>query len=113
MLGDITYPNNTAVIIENIGEEDRNSLICTTAHDGCCQTSRLGNFYYPNNNLVQIQSLAHSSRQSFYRTRSRGSISLKQQAGDSSPLGRYRCEIPDCRGILQNLYITIGEIYIL
>ena len=110
MLGGITYPNNTAVLIENIGDGDINSLKCTTAYEPCCRSSRQGNFYYPNNDPVLIQSLALSSRQSFYRTRGSGSISLKRQSGDPPPLGRYRCEIPDGRGVLQNLYITIGEL---
>ena len=110
MLGGITYPNNTAVIIEDIGETDMNSLTCTTAYEPCCQMSQQGNFYYSNNDLVLSQSLASSSNQSFYRTRDSSSISLKRQTGDPPPLGRYRCEIPDGRGILQNLYITVGEI---
>ena len=111
MLGGIAYPNNTAVLIEDIGEGDMDSLKCTTAYEPCCRSSRLGNFYYPNNDPVLIQSLASSSRQSFYRTRGSGSISLnKRQNGDLPPLGRYRCEIPDGRGVLQNLYITVGEL---
>ena len=71
MLGGITYPNNTAVLIEDIGETDMNSLKCISAY---------------------------------------GSISLKRQSGDPLPRGRYHCEIPDGRGVLQNLYITIGEL---
>ena len=110
MLGDITYPNNTVVLIEDIGEADMNSLKCTTAYDPCCRSSRQGNFYYPNKVPVLIQSQASSSRQSLYRTRGSGSVSLKQQSGDPPPLGRYHCEIPNGRGILQSLYIKIGEI---
>ena len=111
MLGDMTYLNNSAVIIEEIGEGVMNSLKCTTAYDRCCQTVRLGEFYYPNNDFVNIESQAISRREMFYRTRSSGSISLNKQSGDPAPLGRYRCEIPDGRGILQNLYIAIGEMF--
>ena len=109
MLGGMTYLNNSAVIIEEIGEGVMNSLKCTTAYDRCCQTVRRGEFYYPNNDVVNIESQAISRGESFYRTRSSGSINLNKQSGDPAPLGRYRCEIPDSRGILQNLYITIGE----
>ena len=110
MLGGITYPNNTAVVLEHIGEEDKNSLMCTTAHNHCCKTNEPGNFYYPNGEPVLPLSQASSSRQSLYQTHSNGSISLKRQAGEVfPPLGRYRCEIPDGRGTLQTLYITIGE----
>ena len=110
MIGGFTYPNNTAVILEHIGEEDRNSLMCTTAHNRCCQTNGKGNFYYPNGEPVLSLSQASSSRQSFYQTRNNGSISLKRQPGEIfPPLGRYRCEIPDGRGILQTLFFTIGR----
>ena len=106
MLGGITYPNNTVVLIEDIGDADMNSLKCTTTYEQCCQNPQQENFYYPNNDPV----LTQSSRQSFYRTRDSGSISLKRQSGDPPPLGRYRCKIPDGRGVLQNIYIKIGEI---
>ena len=111
MLGGITYPNDTAVLLEDIGGDNTNSLICTTANDECCENVGRGGFYYPNGDPVLTQSQASSSLQSFYVTRSSGSIGLNQQIGESSPpLGRYRCEIPDGRGDLQNLYIRIGEI---
>ena len=110
MLGGITYPNNTAVILEHIGEDDKNSLVCTTAHNQCCQTNEQGRFYYPDGDPVLSFSQASSLMQSFHQTHNNGSISLKRSAGKASPpLGRYRCEIPNGLGTLQNLYITIGE----
>ena len=108
MLGDITFLNNTAVLLEDI---NANSLECTTASAACCAGgSAHGNFYYPDGDRVLMQNPASSSLQSLYMTRNQGSISLRLQSGDSPPLGRYRCEIPDGRGNLQNLYIRIGEI---
>ena len=112
MLGGIAYPNNTAVILKHIGEEDKNSLLCTTAHSLCCQTNKQGRFYYPNGEpvlpLSQLQ--ASSLRQSLYLTHNNGSISLKRQPEETlPPLGKYRCEIPDSGGNLQNLFFTIGE----
>ena len=110
MLGGITYPNNTAVILEHIGEEDKNSLLCITTDIHCCQTNKQGNFYYPNGELVLPLSQASSSRQNLYLTHNNGSISLKRQPGETfPPLGKYRCEIPDTRGTLQNLFINIGK----
>ena len=107
MFGGIIYPNNTAVILEHIGDD---SFICTTSHSSCCQTGVQGNFYYPNGEPVLSHSEASSPGQSFYQTHNHGSISLKQKPGEIfPPLGRYRCEIPDGRGTLQNLFFTIGE----
>ena len=109
IFGAIIYPNNTAVILEHIGDEDKNLFICTTSHTSCCQTGVQGNFYYPNRVPVLSLSEASSPRR-LYQARNHGSISLKQKPGEAfPPLGRYRCEIPDGRGILQNLFFTIGE----
>ena len=109
MLGGITYRNNTAVLIEDIEENDLNSLKCTTASETCCQNPAQGNFYDPNGNLVTSMSQTLLSGGSLYRTRASGSISLRQRQGDPAPLGQYRCEIPDGRGMTQNLYISIGK----
>ena len=113
VLGGITYPNNTAVILEHIGEENKNSLLCTSAYTLCCRTNKQGRLYYPNGEPVLP--LSQASRQSLYLTHNNGSISLKRQPGETlPPLGKYRCEIPDARGTLQNLFITIGKpIYII
>lgn len=48
-----------------------------------------------------------------YMTQNQGSMSLNhhgQQVGECSPLGNYRCEIPDGRDTPQNLYIRTGEV---
>ena len=108
MLSGVTYPNNTAVIIEHIGESDGNALQCTTTLESCCQNHSQGNFYYPNGSVVLSKS--QTSKGGMYNTRASGSISLRQKPGVPAPLGRYRCEIPDERGVSQNLYITLGEL---
>ena len=108
VLGSITYPNNTAVILEHIGEENKSSLLCTTAYTPCCQINKQGRFYYPNGEPVLP--LSQATRQSFYLAHNNGSVSLRRQPGETlPPLGKYRCEIPDARGTLQNLFITIGK----
>ena len=96
MLDGVTYLNNTTVLLEDI---DANPpLICTTAYTNCCTGNTQGRFFYPNGDpiLTQVQA-------------SQGSISLHLQADELPPLGTYRCEIPDSRGTLQNLYIKIGK----
>ena len=105
MLGGITYPTNTSIMIQELGESDKDSLKCTTTLETCCQNSSQANFYYPNGS--EVLSLRGGS---IYRTRGNGFVSLKKgTVGEPAPLGRYRCEIPDGKGIVQNLYITLGE----
>ena len=113
MLGGVTYLNNTAVLLEDIGT---NSLVCTTASTTCCVGNSLPGigFYYPDGDSILNQVQASSALQRLYMTQSQGLISLRLQAGtDNPPLGRYRCQIPDGRGNTQNLYIRIGEIIFL
>ena len=110
MLGGVTYPNNTAILVEDINST--NPLICTTASTTCCAGVQDVGFYDPDDMRILSQSQASSHLQSLFMTRSQGSISLSRQIGESSLLlGRYRCEIPDGTGTKQVLYIRIGEIH--
>jgi hypothetical protein len=105
ILRGVTYPNNTAVLLEDI--DSTNQLICTTSSATCCVGSNVPGFYYPNDTRI-----TRNINKVLYVTRSEGSISLghRPQAGKRPPLGRYRCRIPDGRGTLQNLYIRIGKL---
>jgi hypothetical protein len=106
---EVTYPNNSAVLLEDINSEM--PLTCTTTHASCCTGGHdtQGRFFYPDGSPVQTQSQAASSSQSFYMTQNEGSIGLVRQDGDPPPLGSYRCEVPDGGGNSQKLYIRIGE----
>ena len=42
----------------------------------------------------------------FYRNRGQKVINLNRMAGDTSPAGKYRCEIHDADGMMQNMFIT-------
>ena len=104
MLGEVTYLNNTAVLLEDI--DSTNSLVCTTASTTCCMGNSVPGigFYYPDGSQIQVSS-------SLYTTQNQGSISLSRwPTGERPPLGRYRCQIPDGRGTPQSLYIRIGEV---
>ena len=105
-LGGTTYPNNTVVLMEDIGEGD-NALLCMSNNARCCDGSSTfrGEFYYPNGIRVPIQSVGHS----VYRNRVASFIRLNQRGNAvNSPLGRYRCDIIDDTGARQSLYINIS-----
>ena len=106
-LGYVQYPNNTIVLLEDIGE-GVNALFCVSNNTSCCLGSSpfRGKFYYPNNTEVPISSGQHSA----YRDRESGSVRLNQRASATQPpLGRYRCEILDDKGDIQWLFINIGK----
>ena len=104
-----TYLNNSFVAINDIGEGD-NALLCVTDKSDCCKPPNgdtvQGEFYYPNNNLVNNQ----ASGDSLYRNRGPQVIHLNRRNDVLSPTGRYRCEIPDNSGRIQNIYINVTGI---
>lgn len=106
-LGNTVYPNNTVVLLEDIGVAN-DALHCVSNSTRCCDQSSSfrGEFRYPNGSLVQIQSVGYS----MYRDRGSSFIRLNvlQVSSMESSLGRYRCEIRDDSGTVQWLYINIG-----
>ena len=103
-IGGTAYPNNSAIHLLDVGEGE-NGLFCKTNRKECCRTplNRIGEFYYPNGIQVPIAKLMHG----FYRNRGEQVIRLNRREGITSPTGRYRCEIPDDSGVMQNIYITL------
>ena len=109
MLQGRTYLNNSIVAINDIGE-GADALLCMTDNTDCCKPPNgllQGEFYYPNNNLVNNQ----ASGNALYRNRGPQVIRLNRRSGSVPALtGIYRCDIPDSRGKMQNMYINVtGE----
>ena len=102
-----TYINNDTVLITDIGEEDTAALLCVTDSTECCGSpSPVGEFYYPDGSMVTVR----ASGDSLYRNRGDGFIRLNRRNDALSPLGKYRCNIPDSNGVTQNIYVNIGEL---
>ena len=99
------YLNNSETSISDVGEGEH-ALLCKTDKEDCCGTvpNRFGEFYYPSGAQVPIARL----RQTLYRNRGAQLIRLNRRAGSESPTpGKYRCEIPDASGVVQNIFITL------
>ncbi len=79
------------VMITDIGEGD-NALLCITDNTDheCCHPPDDGEFFYPDGTAVSF-----SISNSLYRNRGEEFISLNRRNSATSPLGRYRCDIPD------------------
>ena len=106
LLGVQRHPilNNSVINILDVGR-GINGLLCVTNNQACCATvpNRIGEFYYPNNAKVPIR----EENQGFWRGRGDQHIRLNRKVDASTPKGVYRCEIPDVRGVLQDIYITL------
>ena len=111
-LNGTTYQNNSLVSLEDIGEND-DALLCLTDLTVCCRSPytgitgyAVGNWYFPNGTRVRsyTANLTTGEQWEIYRTRGQNLIYLHRRRGGAT--GIYRCTIPDCAGVYQN--ITIG-----
>lgn len=100
------YTNNSVISLNDVGEGEQ-ALLCKTNRVDCCGTlpKRHGEFYYPNGIQVPISKQLHG----FYRNRGPQVVRLNRRTGVTSPSGKYRCEIPDVDGAMQNIYITLMQ----
>ncbi len=101
MLRGRTYTNGDTVLITDIGEGD-DALLCMTDNTECCDSPDDGEFFYPDGTTVGF-----SLFNSLYRNRGKQFIRLNTRNGVTSPLGRYRCAIPDTSGVTRSVYVNI------
>ena len=105
----VSYPNNSVLSLDNIGEFSTGSaILCTTNRNPCCSTppNRVGEWYYPNGSLVPNK----AADEDFYRGRSNAqSISLNHRNYAQSPSGTFFCELPDNGGVNHRLFVTLGK----
>ena len=93
-----TYPNNSLVTLEDIGEGG-DALHCI----GACSNLGIRNWFFPNGTRVPSEvvewdfyHIGYSYSRAVYMYRRRGGVT-----------GIYRCEIPDAMNVTQNLYIGV------
>ena len=116
-LNGTTYPNNSLVTLEDIGEGDE-ALLCMTDQTACCRTpytsgngSTIGNWYFPNGTRVR----SSGNQGDLYRTRGHMVVRLHRRRGRED--GVYSCVVPDALNVTQTIYIGVytasaGEQYI-
>ena len=101
----VVYPNNSHVLITNIGESNNsvspppnsnNGLQCITDRRPCCQSplNRAGDWFYPNGSVVPTAQVGTTT---FYRNRGDdGTVNLNRVNSDvMMPTGRFCCVVPD------------------
>ena len=108
-LRDMTYQNNSLVVLEDIGEGG-DALFCITDFFNCCTplyTSEmkfvLGNWFFPNGTRVP----SSGNQWDFHRTRGHMVVHLHRRRGGAE--GIYRCEIPDAKNVIQTIYIGVYD----
>ena len=105
-LRNTTYQNNSIVMLEDIGDDDNDTLLCLTNQTACCQAPHigemgrvLGNWFFPNGTR------APSGKWDIYRTRGQMVVRMHHRRGGEN--GIYRCKIPDAMNVTQTIYIGV------
>ena len=109
-----TYPNNSNILITDIGEGDSGAVLCKTNLYNCCKSRQannsgaLGGWSYPNSSSV---STGQSNKESnLYNNRDRSVVRLNRRGNSSSPTGKFCCEIPDASYTFIMMCVNLGEL---
>ena len=110
MFRGVSYPNNSVLSLNNIGDTSTGSaILCTTNRSPCCSTppNRFGTWYYPNESMVPNNAAGHDF------SRSRGdnqTIYLNRRNNAQSPTGSFCCELPDNSDTMHRLCVSLGKL---
>ena len=114
----VVHPNNTAIMISEIGETDisanppansNNGLQCVTDRIPCCRISRTGEWYFPGSGGT-VPTFG-SNPTTFYRNRGDdGTVNLNRLNNDvMMPTGQFCCVVPDATDVNQMACAIISE----
>ena len=93
--------NNSMALLSDVGEGTR-ALYCLTSTARCCSTEaggEHGRWILPDG----------SNSDDLHFVRGYSSLLLNRRSSAVGPTGVYRCELPDARNVLRNLYIGIYD----
>ena len=97
------------MLLEDIGEGEKDALMCSTNLTACCRPpytgekgSSNGNWYFPNGSRIPSSGNLNTT---FHRTRGHMVVLLNRKRGGED--GIYCCEIPDSVNVTQTIYIGV------
>ena len=92
------------MILEDIGEDDDDALLCITNYTACCRPpyteNTVGNWFFPNGSRVPSDRMQDISR-------SRGQMVVSMYRRRGGVEGIYCCEIPDAMNVIRTIYIGV------
>ena len=109
----VSYPNNSVLSLNDIGEFSTGSaILCTTNRSPCCSSSdstmRFGQWYYPDGSMVP------NSGQDFNRSRrDNQTIYLNRRNNAQSPTGSFCCELPDNSSVTHRVCVSLCKFRLL
>ena len=110
-LNGIRYPNNSNILITDVGQGNDGALHCTTDLTKCCKVihtrieKTLGNWFYPNGSMVGV----NKTNQTFYKSRGHSKVYLHRRIGSISPVGKFCCKVPDATHTENTVCVNLGK----
>ena len=105
----VTYPNNTAINIADVGEEDSEAVLCRTDLTSCCAYTPTqpgqGHWVYPNGTTVGNR----PSGEDFFRSRGTMSVRLHKMSHVTKPTGKFCCEVPSIANPDATICVVLGK----
>ena len=101
-------PNNSYVVMDDIGSTDDTALLCHTNKPSHRDSE--GDWFAPNGTKVGYYTDRYSMPRDFPgfgRTRSPHVVRLKRSSDGTPPEGVYKCVVKDTRSIKQAVYVGI------
>ena len=108
-LNRVVYPNNSVILITDIGKSPNSGLQCVTDRMSCCSAlpNRAGEWYFPSDEGIVPGPLEVPT--TFYRNRGDdGTVNLNRINNVIMPTGKFCCEVPDAIDMTVTLCAIIG-----
>ena len=111
-LDDLAYqaPDLPGFTEDPTNANGRQTLMCVTDLEDCCESPMRGDWYYPDGNRVTgMGSSAFRTNRGQNENSGEGLVRIWRYY---TPLerGLFRCELPDANGVNQSLYVNICEL---
>ena len=111
-LSGVVLANNSIVSKDEIGNENKDALLCYTSLSECCSGIHkvrpvLGEWYDPAGERVPNMHHATNQDLSVYRNRGPSVLRLHHIMMKILPRGIFQCEVNDSSGSLQSIYIGV------
>ena len=103
-LNGVLYPNNSVVVLADIGEGPA-ALYCLTNLTTCCEDGSAGEWFLPGETQPVVAGNAGSANFTVGRAPSAVFLNRRDNVGGST--GIYTCRVPDESGQVRTAYIGV------
>ena len=102
--------NDGFIAVDHVLNANQGAVLCHTNDESCCANGQTitDDWYFPDGTLVNSFSQNFGHRSFFARNRGTDPPVVRLYCvGEPQERGRFRCDIRDTAGVLQQLYVNI------